>query len=535
VTDFSEYSEADPELAARAWQELANECRFEYDPAKAVLRSRTLSFYPKGTWQCRLELQPQVIHIARRRKTLKTPTNYYFLLQPNNLNLPLIPLGNDTEWVLRANKHYRLNLAGNARDDDQWLVGMANEAADRAMMLRVIEYLHFYYNFTHYDAYAGGPTRFRVPRRLNDLQLSENVEEERHRLGGALWRFLDLSDTSITRPALKTITRFINRYQADIPLQVGSVLWRLRVSISLRSGHVRLFGRVPFYYSPLLQPPSADEVATLPVPRGLYWYEPWLWLPERLRASVAALTYFALTVSWLLATLLATTFPLTYLLHPSVVEAVGTSIGRLVPIGLTGLWWSALYSLGVFGFIAAAVFQFDGVLRRATRAAPSVLQASYRTLSRLQRWIWDRFRPNLETPWKKTSTAVLWLVASTLFLIAEFTTLQIAQAPDRFGDSASAFTVLQTFAGHATIAFPGLPYVLGALGFDPLQWLKDPAMTSFIVLGFRVMMLIVVFRAFWKLLGYTSPRILYRDNRRLEFELAGKARRAERTRPRRAA
>jgi hypothetical protein len=532
---FSEYSEALPELALRAWQELANECRFEYDPAKSILHSKTLSFYPKGTWQCRLELRPQVIRVNGKPKTLKAATNYYFLFQPDNRTLPLLPLGNDTEWILRANKHHGLNLRGRIRDDDELLLNPVSEANDAAMMRRVIEYLHFYYDFTHYDAYSGGPMRFRVPRRLDDLQIADDVEEERHRLGGALWRFLDLAGTNAIRPALRTITRFINRYQADIPLQVGSFLWRLRVSISLRSGHVRLFGRVPFYYSPHLQPPSADKVETLPVPRGLYWYEPWLWLPERLRASIAALAYFALTVSWLLATLLAVSFPLTYLLHPAVVEGVGRSVGQLVPIGLAGLWWSALYSLGIFAFIAAAIFQFDGVLRRATRAAPSVLQASYRMLSRFQRWVWDRFKPNLETPWKKTSTAVLWLLASTLLLIAEFTTLQIAQEPDRFANAASAFTVMQTFAGHATIAFPGLPYVLGALGVDPLRWLKDPSMTSLIVLGFRIMMLIVVFRAFWKLLGYTSPRVLYRDNRRLEVEIAGRSSRPGRTRPRRVA
>ena len=96
-----------------------------------------------------------------------------------------------------------------------------------------------------------------------------------------------------------------------------------------------------------------------------------------------------------------------------------------------------------------------------------------------------------------------------------------AQEPEKFAHSDKGLLVMQTFFGHATIAFPGLPYALGALGFDPLLWLKDPSLTSPIVLGFRIMMLIVVFRAFWKLLGYTSPRILHRDNRRLEFEVAG--------------
>jgi hypothetical protein len=49
--------------------------------------------------------------------------------------------------------------------------------------------------------------------------------------------------------------------------------------------------------------------------------------------------------------------------------------------------------------------------------------------------------------------------------------------------------------------------------------------TSGIVLWFRGMMLVIVYRAFWKLLGYTSPRILYRDSRRLEFELSKQRRR----------
>jgi hypothetical protein len=69
-----------------------------------------------------------------------------------------------------------------------------------------------------------------------------------------------------------------------------------------------------------------------------------------------------------------------------------------------------------------------------------------------------------------------------------------------------------------------VPYLLGAIGFDPLQWLRDPDMKSAMVLGFRVMMLIVVFRAFWKLLGYASPRILNRDSRRLEHEITKRRR-----------
>jgi hypothetical protein len=96
--------------------------------------------------------------------------------------------------------------------------------------------------------------------------------------------------------------------------------------------------------------------------------------------------------------------------------------------------------------------------------------------------------------------------------------LQIAQEPLKFATDLDGQHVLLTFAGHATIAFPGIPYLLGAVGADPLKWLSDPLITSGIVLWFRGMMLIVVYRAFWKLLGYTSPRILYRDSRRLEYE-----------------
>lgn len=517
-----DYTEADPDLAVKAHQELSNECGFQYDRSKSQLFSRSLSFYPKGTWLCRLELDPQKVRLRRRLRELKVRTSFYFLLRPSEQSLPIMPLGNDTVWILRANKHYGLNLTGKTSDHDGLTLDLGNDFPDQAMMRRVIEYLHFYYNFTQFDAYAGGPMRLRVPRSLMDLKFSGASSEERCKVAGALWRFMDQTDGNAIRPAIKTITRFINRYQADVPIQVGSALWRLRVSVSLRSGFVRLYGRVPFFHSPLLKPPSPDRVEMLPAPSGLFRWEPWLYLPERFRATLSAMFYFAIAVSWLLAVLVTMAFPLTYLLHPSIVDGATTSLGPYFPIGWPGLWWSALWSVGVFAFIALFVFQFDGVLRRAMRTAPSVLQAAYKALDKLHRAAWDWFRPNLETPWKKASMAALWLCVSTVFLIAEFTTLQIAQQPAKFARSETGLDVMQTFAGHATIAFPGLPYLLGALGFDPLLWLKDPAMTSLIVLGFRVMMLIVVFRAFWKLLGYTSPRILYRESRRLEFEIARK-------------
>jgi hypothetical protein len=261
----------------------------------------------------------------------------------------------------------------------------------------------------------------------------------------------------------------------------------------------------------------------VPFDRLFYW-EPWLWLPERLRATISAFVYFVLAVSWLMATLVTVGFACTYLLNPTIVTSIGQALGSFMP-GWRTLWWAAIYCLGVFAFVATCVLQFDGVLRRTARSAPGALQLAQRALEKWQRAIWDWFKPNLETPWRKASMAALWLLVSTIFLITEFTTLQIAQEPDRFAQSESGLLVLQTFFGHATIAFPGLPYALGAVGFDPLLWLKDPSMTSFVVLGFRIMMLIVVFRAFWKLLGYTSPRILYRDTRKLEFEVAPQRRR----------
>jgi hypothetical protein len=113
--------------------------------------------------------------------------------------------------------------------------------------------------------------------------------------------------------------------------------------------------------------------------------------------------------------------------------------------------------------------------------------------------------------------------------LLSFTTLQVASDPQVYAGDVAGQRVLRTFFGHATIAFPGVPYVLGAFDLDPLEWLKEPNMKSAMVFGFRAMMLLVVYRAFWKLLGYASPRILARDSRRLEHEIA-KLRRSRRGR-----
>ena len=346
------------------------------------------------------------------------------------------------------------------------------------------------------------------------------------RATGALWRFLDRDGSGRVLPAIGTVTRFIDRYHADVPVQVASALWRLRVSVRLNTGYVRLYGRVPFFHSPNLSPPPADRVELLPTPRHLYRWEPWLLIPERIRSAIGALAYFLIAVSWLLAVLVAMGFPLTYLVHPAIVEGMSSAFAPILSAGWGRLWWFAVYAIAVFGLASAFVFQFDGVLTRASRTAPGLLQAAYKGLEKVQRYIWQWFRPKLETLTGKAVTSGLWLVASAAFLIFAFTTLQIAQEPEKFATDAKGQLVLQTFFGHATIAFPGLPYLLGAIGLDPLPWLRDPAMTSKIVLCFRFMMLIVVFRAFWKLLGYTSARVLYRDSRRLEFEIARGNRRA---------
>jgi hypothetical protein len=513
-----EYSLANPDFGEKAHQELGSECSFEYQLQSSQLFCRRLSFYPDGTWLCRLELEPQIIRRRGRRRELTGKTNFYFIFRPSDENMPVMPLGNDTVWVLRANKHYGLDLRGRtAGEDDQPAIG---QVANQAMMRRIIEYLHFYYDFTRYDAYAGGPMRFRVPRTFADLRFSGVSQEDRLRAMGALWRFLDREGTDRIQPAIGTVTRFIDRYHADVPIQVAAALWRLRVSVRLKSGYVRLYGRVPFFHSPHLLRPPADRVELLPTPSHLYRWEPWLLVPERIRSAIGALAYLAVAMSWLIAVLVASGFPLTYLIHPAIVARMEGVMAPLLSAGWDRLWWCSVYAIVVFGVISVFVFQFDGALNRAARTAPGILQAAYKGLNKLQQYIWKWFRPRLETLVGKGLTSALWLVASAAFLILTFTTLQIAQEPARFAADIEGQKVLQTFFGHATIAFPGLPYLLGALGLDPLPWLQDPAMTSKIVLFFRFMMLIIVFRAFWKLLGYTSPRVLYRDSRRLEFEFS---------------
>jgi hypothetical protein len=383
-----------------------------------------------------------------------------------------------------------------------------------------MDYLHFYYRFTRYAGFPGGPTRFRVPRRLNDVMFTGGTAEDRAQVNGALWRF-DPERTGFIHPAVGTVTRSLDwrsidwRYHADVPIQVMRSLWQLRVTIS-KTGYVRLFRRVPFFASRVLDPPRAEPHAMLPVPRGLVSREPWLRLPERTRASLGVFAHSAFAVSWLLAALVSVGFSLTLLLHPALTK---TAAGPLFPIGWGTLWWSSFYAIGVFGILSACVFQFDGVLTHVAHVAPGMLQALTRFVTRVHDKIWGWFRPKLETPLRKAATAALWLAVSASFLVLAFTALQVSQDPQRFDDALKGLVVMQTFFGHATIAVPGAPYLLGAVGLDPLPWLRDPHITTGIVFWFRVMMLIVVFRAFWKLLSYTPPRILWRDTRRLEQHL----------------
>jgi hypothetical protein len=522
----SEFVLADAQFAQKCRNELSSECGFEYDAALAQLHCQTLAFYPRGTWLCRLTLAPQTVRKRRRRRELRSPTNLYFIFRPSDVRMPIMPLGNDTIWILRANYHYGLRLKGKGGDDEDPVFDQVAELSDDTMMRRIVEYLHFYYSFTRYDAYAGGPVRFRVPRTLQDLQFSTAAaDEDRQQAAGALWRFLDRDGSGQIHPAIGTVVRFINRYHADVPIQVASSLWRLRVSVRLGSGFVRLYGRVPFFYSPHLLPPLPDQVESLPVPRQLFWSEPWLLMPERMRSAIGAMAYFVLAVTWLIALLVSVGFASSYLLHPALVQGFRDALAGSGSGAWTALSLSATYFIAMFALVSVFVLQVDGGLSRAARAAPGALRVAYRALERFQRYVWDRFRPRLETPFRKGATAALWLVVSSVLLVCSFTTLQVAQVPHKFSGDIAGQHVLMTFTGHATIAFPGIPYLLGAIGLDPLKWLSDPLITSGIVLWFRGMMLVIVYRAFWKLLGYTSPRILYRDSRRLEFELSKQRRR----------
>ena len=130
-----------------------------------------------------------------------------------------MPLGKDTIWVMRANYHYGLKLAKGTSTEETLLPSPMDEIPDQGMMRRIIDYLHFYYSFTRYDAYAGGPVRFRVPRTLSDLQFSGGTLDDRTKAMGSLWRFLDRDGRGQIQPAIGTVVRFINRYHADVPFK----------------------------------------------------------------------------------------------------------------------------------------------------------------------------------------------------------------------------------------------------------------------------------------------------------------------------
>lgn len=213
----SDFEVAPQEIATKVHRDLLQECGFTYEGGRSQLHCMELSFYPPGTWLCRLQLQPQRIKISGRQRTLPTVTDYYFLFRPTHQDMPIMPLGNDTDWILRANRHYGLRLGKRRATEDQLNPAEMLEVEDPEILHRIIEYLHFYYNFTRYDGYIGGPMRFRVPRKLADLEFSGATDDERHEILGALWRFLDARGNGLVQPAIGTVMRFINVSGAAAP------------------------------------------------------------------------------------------------------------------------------------------------------------------------------------------------------------------------------------------------------------------------------------------------------------------------------
>ena len=79
-----DYSEVDDNFASDVDQHLNDECGFEYDRAKSRLVRRELSFYPKDTWLCRLELEPQIGQDAPTAQNIEVADELYFLYRPSD-------------------------------------------------------------------------------------------------------------------------------------------------------------------------------------------------------------------------------------------------------------------------------------------------------------------------------------------------------------------------------------------------------------------------------------------------------------------
>lgn len=502
----------------RCFDALRDECGVVFEWHLATLCRTEIDLYPKGTWLCRISLQPHHIRLRWRTVELGDSREYYFLFNENHDRMPILPMGNDADWILRANRHYGLQLTTN----------LPKNKFEREDVLkkRVIDYLHFFYLFSLFDDFKGRTTRFRVPRDIEDFELEEtemikmslDPAIERGKLVGALWRFSDAGQRTEVEPAFGTIRRLIGFYSADVPMQVENSLWRLRVRLSLRTGFVSLYGSLPFYFSHVLRRPSDVSFPILPVPSGLYWSEPLLLINPRIRAAILGLLYFAVLIAWLVAGAIVLAYPFKYILNPALIDM----FAKVFPIGveLTSgiIKWCAVYFVGVFSIFSIFIFQFDGVLTQAKKVAPGLLRIIYSSLDDWQRWMWDQFKMNLDTPIRKARTSLLWLLVSTILLVLSFTTLQVNDDPGRL--RVEGVEVLGTFVGYSTLAIPGLPYLLGFIGIDTLKLIKEPLVTQSIVVVFRGLMFVVVVRSLWKLLGHTTPRILYESSRRLHHEMA---------------
>lgn len=517
------FAELSAELESLIRARVAKECRFPEaaQPSKFLLRGTPVTFY-RNVWLAYLE--PIKSYGAKERR--------YFLTRPKARKDRVVPLKNEAGSVDRANRRYTLTLTKE----------------------NFVDYLNFYYLFTPQEdpilsRLPGGPTQFKVPRDVRDVQFAPTEEPDATHpecsdeclAFGAIWHFLDeeVHDRVVPfRFKRKNVAPFT--VSGRLPIQFRQALFATDFRVPQTTGVPVLSTPELLYQSDSLVPPEVIDGPSLALPRRLKAKEWWKLFAVQLTILGRKTGERTLQALWWLSAVLFLYFWGCAALF-SLLEWTGQPYVRD-----NFEWWNRLvggssWTMTGLVWTAAAIFTFAWLIILTTHRDKAFNWVFRLCPSRLQPWLvgvldyfvtrWDNALVAQHTLSKRLWWSAAHLVAWTTYMVFAFASLQLLVALAFKQPSGTALVVAHTLLLQAILNIPFVTFVLIQF-FGLAEWLDPVAegiVNYWVLAVFQGVMAMVVFRGLYRVWVFTVEASPYTFFRRLRHNPGSRRRRASAT------
>ncbi|MDX2205634.1 MAG: hypothetical protein NW223_22980 [Hyphomicrobiaceae bacterium] len=447
------------------------------------LTADAVSFYP-DTLLCCLVVEPgtKILKGARAKNIehLQTSTAFYFLFRATPGKQQIVPVADGPGNLLLANRHLDFSI-----ENDQ----------------QRLEYTRFYLAF----ARSGQPPRFRhLPMSPEGLRFTAACPpEQRLRVQGALWRFMDRETRS--RLAIgfqrRGIFHTLIHHHAHVPVQYGQEIYDVDINIWQRSGRITDTRYELVYANQCLAEEPAITIGVLPMPSYITKRErrtAWL---NNIRAALAQVLYVCMMIVFLSASTVAVIFAAEGL--------AGTAAVRWILELIFGTsWWLILLLACAYCILHFAITTFLALDIESIHSAVLTLRPSW-TGSWIDRWLDNKSQEQNERRNQnavggilaRIKTAAGLLVSWLAYLILIFTSLQLSLRPYLLDENNSALIVSSIFFQQALQYIPMIFYFVGRHSLDDS---KRRFVSVFVMLLFQSAVGLLVIRRIHRFWSDTS-------------------------------